>query len=196
MGAHVVLMGPSTVGKTSLMLGLTEIAGAPLDFTVERTCTTRKRRPDEGDAENVFLNEAEFEQRRPGFLFTFRTAPDYEYGITCTDPVGVREARLRILPAKLAVRFRREVQAPTILCSIAPTGEDPLQLFLRRDPNADPADVATRLSRFDAERALADEVADVRFQNHPGLVDSVAELSGLLIQRTLEVAPATVPTAD
>jgi len=181
MSAHVVLFGPSTAGKTSLMLGLTESEG-PGNFTVERTWTTRQRRPGEGDRENVLVDADTFERNRERFLFTFQTFPTYEYGIERPTPLAPDEIRMRILMPVFARKFRSLVKPPVVFCSIAPLqAADPEQVFRARDPSVDPHDLKARLARFHTDLLEADTEADIRFQNQEGLTDAVEALRFTLL---------------
>ncbi len=182
MGMHVVLTGPSTAGKTSLMLGLTRLEG-DVTFNLERTLTTRERRPNEGDEENEFLTNEQFlERQAQGLLFTF--GPDdgrYQYGITHPEPVKESEIRMRILRPHHATYFRTLVDTPTIICAVSPYETDPRAAFLRRDPQADPEDILERLSRFHRDQEEARDVADIHFQNQFGLDAAVQKLSHAIL---------------
>lgn len=184
MGAHVVFTGPSTAGKTSLMLGLSRLE-CDMQFSLERTLTTRIKRPNEGNDENEFLTPEEFELRQEqGLLFTFGPEDGrYHYGITIPRPVDQNEIRMRILRPHHAVYFRTLVETPTLICAVSPYETDPQAAFLRRDPEADPADIAERMSRFHKDQNEAEAVADVHFQNQFGLEIAVRHLSCLLLEK-------------
>jgi|SRR3989344_382915 len=176
MGAHVVLLGPSTAGKTSLMVGLSHTEGE-YDFTIDRTWTTRAKRPDDGNEENVFVDSTEFDKKRSEFLFTFQTFPTYEYGIEKPASLTEKEARLRILMPVFADKFRQMVSIePVILCSISPFHSDPESVFRARDPDIDPEDLQARIQRFHQDNIEANELADIQFQNREGLQSAVNEL--------------------
>ena|SRR3990167_7755085 len=176
MGTHVVLLGPSTAGKTSLMLGLSHTEGQ-YDFTIDRTWTTRSKRPDDGEEENVFVDPPEFDKKRPEFLFNFQTFPTYEYGIEKPAPLSDNEVRMRILMPVFAVKFRQMVSVePVVLCSISPFHSDPESVFRARDPHIDPEDLQARIQRFHEDNVQADELADIQFQNCEGLQSAVNEL--------------------
>ncbi len=175
MSAHLVLLGPSTAGKTSLMLGLERSEGV-YNFTLDKTWTTRERRPGESDEENIFVDQDTFEIKRYEFLFPFRTFPTYEYGIERPRPLAELEVRMRILMPAHAKLFRELVTAPTVFCSIAPFNDNPAEVFRRRDPEADEADLTARITRFHKDRLEADSAADILFQNCPGIEESVSRL--------------------
>lgn len=177
MGVHVIFSGPSTAGKTSLMVGLSKSEG----FTIDKTWTTRPRRPGEDDEENVFIDSPEFEERRRDFLFTFQTHPSYEYGICHPEPLGPKEVRMRILMPFFAHRFRSMVQSPTVFCAIEPFLHDPYEIFLKRDPGVERSDMEARLNRFEADRLEAWECADVIFCNSFGIESSVQSLGSFLV---------------
>lgn len=189
MGVHVIFSGPSTAGKTSLMVGL---SGGE-NFTIDKTWTTRPRRPGEGDAENIFVDPLEFEERRRDFLFTFRTHPSYEYGICHPDPLGPQEVRMRILMPFFARRFKSMVQSPAVFCAIEPFSGDPYEIFLRRDPGVERSDMQARLNRFEADRAEARECADIIFYNRVGIESAVRALGSVLVDHAC-ASDATCPS--
>lgn len=186
MGAHVVFMGPSTAGKSELMLGLSRLERQSYDFQIDRHWTTRARRVNttyrEGDEENIFVTPEAFDAERSEFLFTFHTYGTYEYGVPPPAPVREREARLRILQPIVALRFRRLVPEPAVLCAVLPFPNDPSAVMFSRDHNANPLEVRRRLIRFDDEIEEAVAVADVRFQNTPGLPAAVLALRDVLVE--------------
>lgn len=187
MSAHVIFCGPSTAGKTSLMLGLSQTSGE-YNFTVDRTITTRSRRPNESDLENVFVTPDEFEQRRSSLLFSFQTYPTYEYGIDQPAPLQSKEARMRILMPALAQKFRSLVPEPTLICAILPHHNDPEHVFLSRDPEVDQADLRARVDRFQADKAEATACADLSFRNQPGLHNAVQALRQTILSHLCEVS--------
>jgi len=182
MSAHVVIFGSSTAGKTSLMLGLSH-AESDHNFTIDRIWTTRPRRPNENDEENVFVSPAEFEEKRQDFLLPFQTFPTYEYAVDRQAPLADREIRMRILMPVFALKFRSLVSDRTILCAISPYDNNPEAIMSARDPTADPADLTARLRRFHEDDIDAAAVADVRFQNSPGLPAAVARLGVMLVEQ-------------
>ena len=180
MSSHLILLGPSTAGKTSLMIGLSQTESS-YDFTFDRIWTTRTRRPNEGDEENVFVNQEGFDEKRGEFLFPFKTFPSYEYGIKKQKPLADRELRMRSLMPVFALKFRQMVSAPTIFCSVGSFTETPEQIIRSRDPNIEPEDLEQRLQRFYKDSISAQEVSDIHFQNSEGLVEAVMELHTILI---------------
>jgi ribose 1,5-bisphosphokinase PhnN len=195
MNAHVVLMGPSTAGKTSLMLGLSHLYGTE-NFTVDPTCTTQRRRVDEGDEEKVFMTRERFNDNRSKFLFTFSTFPEYEYGILQQTPLLSRELRVRILTPSFALKFRTLVEGPTILCAVAPYHHDPEAILRARQPDIDPSDLEARLVRYEQDQLSAANIADINFQNSYGLDEAVNHLSHLLVTHALGLTTATLPTTE
>lgn len=179
MSSHLILLGPSTAGKTSLMIGLSRTEG-PYDFTFDKIWTTRARRPNEGDEENVFIDAEDFDKKRGEFLFPFQTFPSYEYGIEQQKPLENREIRMRSLMPVFALKFRQMVLAPTVLCSIEPFTENPEQIMRSRDPTVDPTDLEQRLARFRTDIINAQGVSDIHFQNTEGLEEAVLALHTIL----------------
>ena len=178
MVTHVIFCGPSTAGKTTLMLGLTEI-NENLQFTVDRTLTTRPRRNNEDDRENIFLNPSEFKKKRRDLLFTFQNSPSYEYGIIKPDPLTPNEVRMRILLPEYAAKFRELIDEPSVVCSISPPHSDPTKIFLER--GTDDMDMQARLKRFYTDKTEADEYADLSFQNFEGAELATRSLASFLI---------------
>lgn len=162
------------------MLGLTDLQ-SKYDFNIDRTWTTRQRRPGEGDDENVFETPEVFERKRPEFLFTFQTYPSYEYGIERPRVLELNEVRMRILMPVFAKRFRELVDAPTIFCAIIPYQQDPEQVFLSREPDVDHDDMNSRLSRYFKDSEEAKSAADICFQNIPGLNSAIHKLATTVI---------------
>lgn len=173
---HLIFSGPSTAGKTSLMLGLSEADIGEYSFTVDRTWTTRSRRPSEGDEENVFVTAEEFDSKRDDFLFTFQTFPTYEYGIEIPGQLDPDEIRMRILMPVHAIMFREMVEEPTVFCAVSPLSKNAKQVFDERDPEFDPEDSSARLQRFFDDITEANSAADICFQNTAGLELAVLRL--------------------
>lgn len=181
MSANLVLMGPSTAGKTSLMLELARQSPV-YDFTIDRTRLTRPRRPGEGDEENIFLSPEAFEAERHNFLFPFQTSPDYEYGIPLQRPLQPREVRMRILMPVHAKQFRALVApTPTLLCAISPRPGDPKMVITKRDPNLSQADKDARMARFFTDNEDAKAIADIRFQNFENITSAARSLGELVV---------------
>ncbi len=195
MGAHIVFFGPSTAGKTSLMLSLAETS-AEYSFSVDKTWTTRSRRPDECDKENVFVDQEEFDEKRSDFLFTFQTYPTYEYGIEVPRPLAEREIRMRILMPVFAVKLRGLIAPPVAFCAVSPLDQNPENAFTARDPNVDPGDMHSRLRRFHSDRKEADEAADLVFQNTEGIDKAVAALGTAIIDFLVEKQHLPDPTGQ
>ena len=162
----MVLMGPTAAGKSSLMLRLARGLGPA---TIDRHWTTRRRRPYETDAENIFTDPAAFELERPGFLLDFKTYGQYEYGVPVPAPVAGDEWRLRILQPVQALKFRQLVPEPILLCAVLPLPLDPAGLMIARDPRAHSEDIEARLDAHEREVAESTAVADIVFQNRLGL---------------------------
>lgn len=181
MSTHLILFGPSTAGKTSLMLGLTGYE-SEYRFTLDRTWTTRPRRFGEGNDENIFATREEFERKRPEFLFPFQTYPTYEYGIEKPKPLHTREARMRILMPVFAKKFRELVDEPTVFCAILPFHDDPESVFRNREPHLDTEDMKARLDRYYTDKEEAEDAADICFQNSIGLDKAVERLGATVIQ--------------
>lgn len=183
MGVQLVFSGPSTAGKTSLMLGLAETSDCDQDFRVDKTWTTRPIRPNENDRENIFVNTEEFDANRSNFLTTFANAhATYEYGIGLQEPVDNNEVRMRILTPAMAIKFRGLVQDPTLICSITPFHNDPESVFRNRDPSMAEDDIQDRLSRFQQDIDNAQAIADVKFQNVRGLMVATCSLRDVLVE--------------
>src|SRR5207244_977771 len=115
----------------------------------------------EGNEENIFVDTATFEAKRPDFLFTFQTFPTYEYGIEAPSPLSEKELRMRILMPVHARIFRELVSEPSIFCSISPFQANPFAIFETREAVADPRDIRARERRFHIDKAEADSVADI-----------------------------------
>lgn len=181
MSSHLILFGPSTADKTSLMLGLTGYE-SEYRFTLDRTWTTRPRRFGENNAENVFVTREEFERKRLDLLFPFQTFPTYEYGIERPQPLRTREARMRILMPVFAKKFRELVDEPTVFCAILPFHDDPETVFRTREPNLDTKDMNARLERYYTDKEEAEASADICFQNTVGLDKAVERLGATVIR--------------
>ena len=173
MSTQLVLMGPSGAGKTSLMLGSAGIWRGH-NFTVDRTWTTQTPRSGEGTAEKIFTNRDDFTRRRACFLMTFSTFADYEYGIDAQSQLERNEVRMRILPPAVALRFRHIVQDRVTLCSITPYTLDVESLILARDPAISVDDLAQRVERIERDQEDAAKIANICFQNTPGLEEATA----------------------
>jgi hypothetical protein len=87
---------------------------------------------------------------------------------------------MRILMPVFAIKFRQLIETPTIICSISPYSADPRATLVARDPLVDPEDIESRLRRYYQDDAEATAVADIRFQNSPGLKAAVRQLGVLL----------------
>jgi guanylate kinase len=177
MSAHLILMGPSTAGKSSLMRGLSECNNGTEKFTIDRTWTTRPKRPNEDDGENIFVDKTELEESQVNFLFRFRTFRTYEYAIATPEPLDQDEVRMRILMPVFAKRFQASVPEPTIFCSIKPIHADPAEIFRSRDGGMDENDIAARSARFIQDQNEAEQAADITFQNTEGIECAVLALS-------------------
>jgi guanylate kinase len=171
MSAHVILFGPSTAGKTTLMLNLAEQRGE-VAFTIDRTWTTRGRRVNDTDRENIFMTPEQFDANRHSLLFGFKTFPTYEYGIVKPKPLERNELRMRILMPVFAKKFREMVPEPTVFCAINPHHDDPISIFTERDPSYCVDDMQSRLARFKSDRDEAEACADIVFSNSPGIKES------------------------
>jgi guanylate kinase len=180
-GAHLILMGPSTCGKTSLMLGLSELTTCESRFTIDRTWTTRPRRPTDTDKENIFIDQTSFDGMRDDFLFTFQTYPTYEYGISVPPSLEEDEIRLRVLMPQFARTFRQLVPEPTYFCAVMPYINDPERVLELRDPGLERADIDARLARFMIDQVEANDAADFSFKNRPGISEAVLALSEVTI---------------
>jgi hypothetical protein len=193
MSTHLVFFGPSTAGKTSLMLGLSQ-SNSECKFNIDRTWTSRPQRPNETAEENVFVNSRDFDAHHNKFLFTFATFPTYKYGIEIPHPLGDNELRMRILMPRFARLFRQLVPEPTIFCAILPLASDPEALMIARDPSVDPFDVAARLARFKIDTDEAQATADISFKNTYGLDNAIAALRSTVcsyaISQRLLILPA------
>ena len=175
MGSHLILTGPSGAGKTSLLLGLPSFTGE-YDFTVDRSRTTQRRRPGEGDNEKVFMGQDEFNVARGGFLLTFRTYRDYEYGIAHQPVLGSQEIRARVLMPTQALKFAGLVEAPVVICAVSPHTEDLEAVLRARDPGICPADLMARVRRAEQDQLQADSIADIHFANTDGIDAAVMRL--------------------
>jgi hypothetical protein len=136
---------------------------------IDRHWTTRRRRPGETEAENIFASPEVFELERPGFLMDFKTYGNYEYGVPEPEPLHPGEWRLRILQPVRALKFKELVADTVLLCAIKPLPLDPAALIRQRDPWAHPADVEARVDAFESDWAAAEAVADVVFENRLGI---------------------------
>ena len=192
MRAHLVFCGPSTAGKTTLMLGLAKVPGE-YDFTVDRTWTSRARRPNEGNEENIFVTPDEFEANLHRFMLPFQTYPTYKYGIERPQPLTSNEIRMRILMPVFALKFRALVPEPTVICAISPFNSEPATIFNERDPNVDVNDQRARMSRFHSDRQAAEQVADLHFQNFSNVDLAVSALEATVL-RHLSSRPDTAAT--
>jgi len=181
MGTHLILSGPSTAGKTSLMLGLAGSTGEHI-FTIDRTITTRPRRPNETDQENIFVRQKAFEAERADFLFPFQTFPTYEYALRVPRSVQSNEVRMRILMPTQALMFRQLVAEPTLICSVVPYHDDAEALFRARDNQVDEVDLQARVRRYHTDIESSNQVADLHFQNLPGIQDAVFALRGAVLE--------------
>ena len=178
MGVHLVFVGPSGSGKTTLMLGLSEL-DLPRPMTIDRTITTRPRRPYEGDLENRYVTLDEFEAERPSFLFTFESYGRHKYGMTVPESLGEREVRMRILRPSLALQFKKLVPEPVVICAVAPFVSNPRGLLLHRVPWAPVAELEERVHNFHDEDIAAALVADIHHQNRLGIEESTVALAAL-----------------
>jgi guanylate kinase len=177
MSAHLILMGPSTAGKSALMSGLSEFNNGLEKFTIDRTWTTRAKRQKEDDSENIFVDKTELEDSQVNFILRFRTFPTYEYAIAEPEPLDQDEIRMRILMPVFAKKFQASVPEPTIFCAIKPIHTDPAEIFRSRDSGMDVNDIAARSARFIEDQNEAEQVADITFQNTEGIECAVLALS-------------------
>jgi len=175
MGSQLILTGPSGAGKTSLLLGLPSFAGE-YNFTIDRSWTTQRRRPGEGDIEKGFMGEEDFNVVRAGFLLTFRTYNDYEYGIAHQPELGSHEVRARVLTPKQALRFAGLVDMPVVICAVSPHTEDVESVLRARDPGICPVDLRARVLRAEQDQLEADCIADIHFANTEGIGAAVTRL--------------------
>lgn len=178
MGAHAVILGPSGVGKTSLMRELAGTTGVKgYDFTLDLPRTTRQRRLGEGDGEYVFLDRESFDRLRPELLFTMKTYGDYEFGLVKPAPLMPKEVRMRALLPANALKFREMVEAPVLFCMIKPLQEwDVRKLVLERNGGIEPADFMARVGVIEEELRADEEIADIVFNNVAGVETAAARL--------------------
>ena len=186
MGSHLIFCGPSTAGKTTLMLGLSHFE-SEYNFSLDKTWTTRPKRPNESDEENIFVGAEEFEKNRDRFLFDFQTFPPYEYGIEIPRPLEEKEIRMRILKPPFARIFKSLVNEPSVLCSINPFNNNPQEIFDSRDPYINHNDLTDRISRFKSDLIEANEAADLKFQNINDLDFVLKSLHHLVIRHIKKI---------
>jgi guanylate kinase len=162
------------------MLGLSELT-EDYSFNVDRTYTTRPRRPNEGDKENIFLSHSEFDERKKDMLFTFQTFPTYEYGLAVPKQLDDSEIRMRILMPVHAKIFRDAISEPVLLCAVEPYIDNPEEVFINRDPAVDPEDLLSRMQRFYTDKEDACRAADFCFKNKEGIYEAVKDLGKILM---------------
>jgi len=159
-GNLIVLSGPSGVGKDAVLAPLFSAEACPPRLRRCITATTRAPRPGEIDGvDYFFLSRGEFEQRvAEGFFLEHATYAGRSYGTPRwwveAEVNGGNDVLLKIdVQGALQVRS----QAPeAVLVFIAPPSEEELERRLRgRDPDANPDDLARRLSIAREELALA-----------------------------------------
>ncbi len=174
---HLVLVGPSGAGKTSLLRGLAQYPG----YYIEKNWTYRDRRPGESDDELVFVDRSRFEQERSAFLST-HSSHGPEYGVPFPDLLRSDEVSMRALPIEETTVFRKRAVGRILVCAVdCPDLSLVEQRLVERDPAIDGEQLQLRKSRIAREAMLAPLFADMIFMNiQPTVDEAAAELHSAL----------------
>ncbi len=174
----LVVLGPSGSGKSTVVR---ELHRRGL-IAVTPTWTTRPRRPDEAQdsVEHRFVDEREFAVRRGAgrFLETVRMfGLPYEYGLPVVERPGDGRvptliARAPVMP--LVVRHYPDHLAYQV--------EDRFDRVRDRLAARGPADLGTRLERYEDERRLGRAVAHRVFFNTRSVGDLVDAIAAALAE--------------
>jgi ribose 1,5-bisphosphokinase PhnN len=168
----LIVVGSSGTGKTTIVDGLR--SGRFADHVVvPRRFVTRRRRVEEGDAENLHLNNARFEDLlRRGSVFpewerTLEHGRRERYGFEAVRP---DEERLRVYSANNA--FLRD-RNPTVERVLA----ESIVVVVRADPERRRERMsAKQMSHAEREARLADDGADLARVAGVRVIDTTALL--------------------
>jgi guanylate kinase len=175
----IVVAGPSGVGKSSVVAGLTEYL--PFHFSV--SVTTRDPRPGEVDGrDRYFVDPEEFRSRiNRGEFLEWAVYNGELYG---TPRREVEQALERGSDVLLEIEVQgarqiKEAMEEAILIFIRPPSRAVLAERLRSRGDTTAVDVADRLEIATREMAVADELFDYQVVNDD-LEAAVAEVVGIL----------------
>ncbi len=189
-GALVLVVGPSGVGKDSLIAGARLALAADPDFTFPRRSITRAA--DAGGEDHVALTPEAFAQRRSdgGFLLSW-TAHGLDYGLPIELEPMLAEGRTVIVNGSRAVidEARRRCRPLVVIEITAPVEILAARLAARGRESA--AEVAARLSRTIADRPKGPET--VTLSNDGKLAPAIARFVALLrsIRNQASMSPKT-----
>jgi guanylate kinase len=188
MGAHLVLMGPTGVGKSSLMRGLTgeQATRGKYEFTTDKMWITRGRRPGEDNREYRFVTPSIVNQARSHLLLVESPYGEYQCALEWPQQLSQNEIRVRGLLPVNARHFLGQISvdspdANVVCCAITPPADVDLAARLAaRDSTIPQHELRGRVEAAEGEMRQAREVADITFENAEGLERSDSVLRQLL----------------
>lgn len=186
-GTLVLLIGPSGVGKSSIVK---ELRTRHPEYHLPRSATTRERRPGEGDESYYFLNDAEFDQwiAAGKFLEWQVVHQTARYGTVTAEIVeAVRAGKIVLREIDMqgleALKAHPELlgETPIRLLSIfiLPESTEQLVAHITERAPLPPAELQHRIESMDHELAKA-ALCDAKIVNREGklmeTVDTVERL--------------------
>jgi phosphonate metabolism protein PhnN/1,5-bisphosphokinase (PRPP-forming) len=189
-GTLVLVVGPSGVGKDSLISGARLALAEDPDFAFPRRCITRAA--DAGGEDHVALTAEEFARRHAAgqFLLSW-SAHGLDYGLPAAIDALLAEGRTIVVNGSRAViDAARERCRPLAVIEItAPVEILAARLASRGRESA--ADIAARLSRSVADRPKGAET--LTLSNDGALEPAIERFVNLL--RSIRHQPAASPKA-
>jgi guanylate kinase len=178
-----ILIGPSAVGKTTIMEALL----ADPELQLVRFPTTTSREPREGEVNGVhyqFLSDEAFRHAiTAGTFFEWVEIYGHLYG---TNKETLQELRknarpiICVLELEGAKKIKQAAPDQTTIILI----EAPREILITRlqTRHMDPEDFAKRVERIDRELVLYPALADVRIQNTEGELEETITAVKKVIQ--------------
>jgi guanylate kinase len=194
MGAHLVLMGPAGVGKSSLIRGLTgeQVACGKYEFTTDKMWITRCRRPGEDNREYRFVTPSIVNRARSRLLLVESPYGEYQCALEWPQQLSQNEIRVRGLLPVNARHFLGQISvdspsANVVCCAITPPADVDLTARLTaRDSTMPQHMLSGRVEAAEGEMRQAREFADITFENAEGLERSVSGLRQLVENYCIE----------
>jgi guanylate kinase len=180
-GSFFVIVGPSAVGKTTVVDRLLAIVTSAVRLV---TTTSRPPRPGEVDGRDYhFVSRDEFVARRDkGEFLEWNEFCSYFYGSSRIVLDGLRASHLAVF-AVLDVNGARAVKAAapdSVTIFIRPETIRDLERRLVQRPDCDPAQLAKRINRAVEEMALSTAFDYVVTNRDGRLDDTVQEIKDIM----------------